>query len=229
MTIFFENKQQGRHFSKSFKKNKRLPRPLKLVFGFVSLLPPFYGLAIIVLRLGHILPLLVYTTMSIISFSFYGYDKHRANNAGWRIRENMLHLLDLSGGWPGGFFGQLFFRHKLRKVDFQVVFWLSMVIHEWFWLNGVCGIGRNEGQWGSWFPALLEVKYLIEDKLHEVKRSIWGIEASDRPESGIMPCYRLPSFRTGQMNVWTPTKYRADGSLFATTIIFGQGVLLRPA
>ncbi|RDI86084.1 hypothetical protein Vi05172_g3698 [Venturia inaequalis] len=65
--------------------------------------------------------------MSTISFTMYGYDKYRATNSGWRIRENLLHLLDLLGGWPGGFFAQYFFRHKTRKASFQLVFWCYML------------------------------------------------------------------------------------------------------
>src|SRR5579871_6815093 len=57
--------------------------------------------------------------LSLISFASYGFDKYRANTAGWRTRENVLLLVDALGGWPGGFAAQYCFRHKTRKRSFQ--------------------------------------------------------------------------------------------------------------
>jgi uncharacterized membrane protein YsdA (DUF1294 family) len=38
-----------------------------------------------------------------------------------------LHLLDLLGGWPGGFLAQRRLRHKCSKGSFQFVFWLIVL------------------------------------------------------------------------------------------------------
>jgi uncharacterized membrane protein YsdA (DUF1294 family) len=103
--------------------------------GLIALLPPIYSLDVIFLRLDHVLPLLIYTILSIISFSIYGYDKYRAINSSWRIREDLLHTLDFLGGWPGGFCAQFYFRHKTRKVSFQIVFWVSVLVHDYFWVR----------------------------------------------------------------------------------------------
>lgn len=72
----------------------------------------------------------VQLALSIASFSAYGFDKYRANNAGWRTRETSLLLLDALGGWPGGFAGQHYFRHKARKASFQILFWVIVLLHE---------------------------------------------------------------------------------------------------
>jgi uncharacterized membrane protein YsdA (DUF1294 family) len=41
--------------------------------------------------------------------------------------------MELLGGWPGGLAGQIFFRHKRRKVSYMVVFWGIVLIHVALW------------------------------------------------------------------------------------------------
>ena len=83
--------------------------------------------------------LLLLLVVSPISFLLYGWDKRMArlgNTAGKsndhrvrRIPERTLHSIDAVGGWPGGLCGQQFFRHKTRKTEFQIRFWMTVVIH----------------------------------------------------------------------------------------------------
>jgi uncharacterized membrane protein YsdA (DUF1294 family) len=74
-----------------------------------------------------------YAIISLITFAIYGLDKHKATHGYWRIKENTLHLLDLLGGWPGGFAAQRFFHHKSRKTSFQLVFWTIVTLHVAVW------------------------------------------------------------------------------------------------
>ncbi|WP_147463771.1 DUF1294 domain-containing protein, partial [Pseudomonas amygdali] len=39
------------------------------------------------------------------------------------------------GGWPGALLAQQVFRHKTRKVSFQIVFWLIVLAHQVLWLD----------------------------------------------------------------------------------------------
>jgi uncharacterized membrane protein YsdA (DUF1294 family) len=71
--------------------------------------------------------------MSVITFIIYGFDKYRSRNAGWRIRETTLHLLELTGGWPGALLGQHFFQHKTLKTAYQMQFWIIVAIHQLLW------------------------------------------------------------------------------------------------
>ena len=80
--------------------------------------------------------LLLLLVVSPISFLLYGWDKRMAQAGGKsgdrrvrRIPEKTLHSVDAIGGWPGGLCGQQFFRHKTRKTEFQIRFWLTVVIH----------------------------------------------------------------------------------------------------
>ncbi|MFD0727490.1 DUF1294 domain-containing protein [Lysobacter brunescens] len=78
------------------------------------------------------LPILVagaYAVMSIVAFVAYGMDKAAANAGRRRTPESTLHLLGLACGWPGALLAQRLFRHKSRKREFQVVFWVTVAIN----------------------------------------------------------------------------------------------------
>ena len=70
-----------------------------------------------------------YGFLSLITFAVYAMDKRKARLERWRIKESMLHLLDLAGGWPGGFLAQRMLHHKSRKTKFQVIFWCTVILH----------------------------------------------------------------------------------------------------
>jgi uncharacterized membrane protein YsdA (DUF1294 family) len=92
--------------------------------------------------------LAVYTLMSIICFVCYFIDKRAAEKNQWRISEKTLHTLELLGGWPGAFLAQRTFRHKNRKLSYQVVFWLIVGLHVVIWVDQ---LGLN----GSLFNSLV--------------------------------------------------------------------------
>lgn len=65
----------------------------------------------------------------------YWSDKRKARADTWRTPENVLHAVELAGGWPGALLAQQVFRHKTRKVSFQLVFWLIVLLHQVFWID----------------------------------------------------------------------------------------------
>jgi uncharacterized membrane protein YsdA (DUF1294 family)/cold shock CspA family protein len=71
----------------------------------------------------------VYWLMSLITYFAYWSDKNKAKNGRWRTPESSLHLLELLGGWPGALAAQRVFRHKIRKLSYQLVFWLIVTVH----------------------------------------------------------------------------------------------------
>ena len=91
------------------------------------------GLAFAALLAGwlvHKLPaevVFVYAVMSGIAIFLYAFDKSAAQRGGWRTQENTLHTVALLGGWPGALLAQDLFRHKSRKTQFQVVFWITVL------------------------------------------------------------------------------------------------------
>lgn len=75
--------------------------------------------------------LLYLALASAVSFVTYGIDKRRASSSDstQRISERTLHLIDLAGGWPGGYWGRRVFRHKTLKRSFVIGFWMTVVLH----------------------------------------------------------------------------------------------------
>lgn len=73
--------------------------------------------------------LIGYVVVSCITFLAYFFDKVKAGQEQWRIREDTLQLLSLLGGWPGGLLAQRTFRHKTRKASFQFVYRTMIVLN----------------------------------------------------------------------------------------------------
>lgn len=73
--------------------------------------------------------LMLYFVFSIITFISYGIDKMAAINNSNRIKESHLHILSLSGGWPGAIIAQRHYRHKTQKRFFRLVFWLTVIFN----------------------------------------------------------------------------------------------------
>ncbi|KFE56963.1 DUF1294 domain-containing protein [Pseudomonas syringae] len=84
---------------------------------------------------GVWLPLAIYLVMSVLAVFLYWRDKRQARADGWRTPEKVLHAVELLGGWPGALIAQQLFRHKTRKVSFQLVFWLIVLLHQAYWVD----------------------------------------------------------------------------------------------
>jgi uncharacterized membrane protein YsdA (DUF1294 family) len=107
----------------------------KLVVMAVLCALPVYGVVSLGLRGGSWLPALMYAVLSAITFGLYGHDKKQARLDGPRTPEKVLHFTELLGGWPGALVAQQVFRHKTRKLSYQSVFWLIVLLHESFWID----------------------------------------------------------------------------------------------
>lgn len=93
---------------------------------------PFWHEQVQPLLVGiHLLPLLaaIYGLMSLICFAAYYRDKQFAIKKQQRTPEARLHLYEVLGGWPGGLLAQRLIRHKNRKLSYQLVFWLIVLLH----------------------------------------------------------------------------------------------------
>lgn len=90
----------------------------------------FFSLAVLVVLGKTPVPMVfLYVIASCFTLIIYAFDKSAAMNNRWRTRESALHLMSLLGGWPGALIAQRMFRHKNKKREFQVVFWLSVTIN----------------------------------------------------------------------------------------------------
>jgi uncharacterized membrane protein YsdA (DUF1294 family) len=92
--------------------------------------------------------------VSAVTYAVYGMDKGRAEGGLGRIPEATLHLLELSGGWPGAFIAQRRLRHKCAKVGYQVVFWLIVLIYQLSALDSLQDWRFARAGW-AWVARLL--------------------------------------------------------------------------
>jgi uncharacterized membrane protein YsdA (DUF1294 family) len=115
---------------------------LKLMVLLIVLALPLFGSLSMWLRGISLVPLAAYGIVSVLAFFLYWADKRKARADAWRTPENILHAVELAGGWPGALIAQQVFRHKTRKVSFQVLFWMIVALHQVFWIDQIF-LGSN--------------------------------------------------------------------------------------
>ncbi|WHS57831.1 DUF1294 domain-containing protein [Pseudomonas sp. G2-4] len=108
---------------------------LKLIVFALLCALPLFGSILLGVRAVSWVPMTAYGLVSLVAFLLYWSDKRKARADVWRIPENVLHAVALAGGWPGALLAQQLFRHKTRKVSFQVVFWFIVLLHQVFWID----------------------------------------------------------------------------------------------
>lgn len=108
---------------------------LKLLVWLVLCGLPVAGLFSLWQEQGIRLAALVYLLPSLLAVLLYRHDKRQAGQGGQRTPENLLHGIELLGGWPGALLAQQLFRHKTRKLSYQLVFWLIVIAHQIFWVD----------------------------------------------------------------------------------------------
>ncbi|QDU81385.1 hypothetical protein Pla110_31260 [Polystyrenella longa] len=95
--------------------------------------------------------------LSIVTYGVFWWDKRKAQNNEWRTPEKTLQTLSVLGGWPGALLAQWHIRHKNRKMSFQAVFWLMVV------LNLVISAKLFMPAWSGWLgdvelPSIEEIQ-----------------------------------------------------------------------
>ncbi|MGG7651472.1 DUF1294 domain-containing protein [Pseudomonas sp. ES4] len=108
---------------------------LKLLVFAVLCALPLFGSISLWLRGVSVIPLVAYGVVSLLAFLLYWSDKRKARSDHWRTPENVLHAVEFAGGWPGALLAQQLFRHKTRKLSYQLVFWIILLMHQVFWID----------------------------------------------------------------------------------------------
>lgn len=143
------NRKQRSRSAPRNKNSRVIPRNggvlhlwFKLVIWGLLCSLPLLGSLMLYRQQGWIAPLAAYGGISLVSFFMYRSDKRRAGESRQRTPENLLHLSELLGGWPGALVAQQWFRHKTRKASYQAVFWLIVAAHQLFWADRLLLEGR---------------------------------------------------------------------------------------
>jgi len=102
-------------------------------YGLLSIITTVIGYIAIAWLVDWSVYFVWITALSLTTFLLYGLDKLEAARHGQaakhRVPENLLHLLALLGGFPGGWLGMFVFWHKIRKLSFWVVLVMSTLLH----------------------------------------------------------------------------------------------------
>lgn len=133
-------------------KHRLIEREIPWVKLLLLLILPFAGAFVLIKDYGVVWTFPVYLIASVVSYYFYWDDKGRAKRNEWRIPEANLQFWSLLGGWPGAFIAQQQFRHKTKKLSFQIVFWLIVIAHQLLWFDWVVMDGK-------WLVASLSFGY----------------------------------------------------------------------
>jgi uncharacterized membrane protein YsdA (DUF1294 family)/cold shock CspA family protein len=110
---------------------------LKFVLFCALLILPSLGVVALFMKQNEPWILGLYIIASVIAFFLYWIDKKKAENNSRRIPEANLHFFESLGGWVGALLAQQMFRHKTRKLSYQIVFWLIVAAHQVFWFDWV--------------------------------------------------------------------------------------------
>ena len=67
--------------------------------------------------------------INIFSFILMGIDKYKAIKNNYRISENTLLFISILGGGIGSLLGMILFHHKTKKLKFQILVPISILIN----------------------------------------------------------------------------------------------------
>lgn len=120
----------------AYQANCSQKRKLSLVHRLVKLLSNAWPLAIAIylllayfgIKSNQIIGF-AFIVNSLLTMLFYYEDKYRARFKYWRIKESVLHIWELLGGWPGALYAQYAFHHKKSKFSYIIVFALCVAIN----------------------------------------------------------------------------------------------------
>lgn len=102
-------------------------------YGLISIIVTAIGYLVVAWLVAWPPYFVAVMALSVTTFLLYGLDKLEAARSGsgrrQRAPENLLHLLALLGGFPGGWLGRFVFWHKIRKISFWLVLVISTIIH----------------------------------------------------------------------------------------------------
>jgi len=130
-TLTYDQQQRPRAVDIYLENQSVAAAPIGPVIIAFSIVCAFFLVLTLAIVMFHLSPIVfgIYALFSMITIAAYHIDKSSALRGDWRIPENMLHLLELFGGWPGALIAQAYYRHKTIKSSYKMVYWIIIVIN----------------------------------------------------------------------------------------------------
>ncbi len=112
----------------------------------------------------------LYAAMSLLTLVVYYHDTCLALGGARRVPEIRLHLLELSGGWPGALLAKLFFRHKSQSPRFLFHVGLIVLVHctlwcVWWFGGPIERLVKLSSQGVAHHPALHKIRWPKQEPL----------------------------------------------------------------
>lgn len=91
----------------------------------------FYAVLIVIAAMGKLSWSIVgwYALIGAVTYLVYAKDKQAAQQGKWRTPESTLHLLSVLGGWVGAMMAQNYLRHKTKKSEFRLAYYLTVIVN----------------------------------------------------------------------------------------------------
>lgn len=91
----------------------------------------FYAVLTLVAVMGKLSWSVVgwYVLIGAVTYFIYAKDKQAAQRGTWRTPESTLHLLSVLGGWVGAMMAQNNLRHKTKKSEFRLAYYLTVLVN----------------------------------------------------------------------------------------------------
>lgn len=70
-----------------------------------------------------------YALIGAVTYLVYAKDKQAAQQGTWRTPESTLHILSVLGGWVGAMMAQSYLRHKTKKPEFRLTYYLTVLVN----------------------------------------------------------------------------------------------------
>ncbi len=91
----------------------------------------FYAALVLIAAMGKLSWSVVgwFVLIGAITYLVYAKDKQAAQQGTWRTPESTLHLLSVLGGWVGAMMAQSYLRHKTKKSEFRLTYYLTVLVN----------------------------------------------------------------------------------------------------
>lgn len=91
----------------------------------------FYAVLVLIAAMGKLSWSIVgwYALIGAVTYLVYAKDKEAAQKGTWRTPESTLHLLSILGGWVGAMMAQNYLRHKTKKPEFRLAYYLTVLVN----------------------------------------------------------------------------------------------------
>lgn len=193
--------ENQRHYAHSAKINGIAWSYFTIIWPSMTLLFGIYVYFVLQQKLPFH-PLAIYAGMSLLTILAYSRDKRAARLGTWRTTELRLHIFEILGGWPGALLAQRCYRHKSRKIKYQITFWLIIASHGVLWYYAL----THQDIYQPYQQAVTEKARSFVNQAREEIRHLSGMINSKDVLTNVDHSETIEQIKTGRRSIIIPDK-----------------------